>query len=206
MKQSARQQRRDAIEAAAYDLLDQGGYEGLSMQGLARAAKASNETLYRWYGDKTGLFRALVDRNAEGIKAALSQHIDTGADPLVGLSRIGPELLGMLVGRRAIALNRAAAADATGTLGEALGTAGRDAVAPLLGQVFAAAAQSGQLSGAPAEMAEVYITNLVGDWQVRRVTRAMAEPDAKAITDRANAALARIRALYPGDRSGGAVE
>ena len=28
------------------------------MQAIAQAAHASNETLYRWYGDKTGLPRA----------------------------------------------------------------------------------------------------------------------------------------------------
>ena len=52
MRDDKKQQRRRQIEAAAYDLLVQYGYDGTSMLAVAKAAKASNETMYRWYGDK----------------------------------------------------------------------------------------------------------------------------------------------------------
>ena len=56
----ARQRREAAIHAAAYALLAEHGYGGTSMLRVARAARASNETLYRWYGGKDGLFTAMV--------------------------------------------------------------------------------------------------------------------------------------------------
>ncbi|MCP4433742.1 MAG: TetR/AcrR family transcriptional regulator, partial [Gammaproteobacteria bacterium] len=49
---SARQYR---IEEATYELLAESGYHACSMLSIAKRAKASNETLYRWYGDKVGL-------------------------------------------------------------------------------------------------------------------------------------------------------
>ncbi len=51
-------------------MLDAKGYAGASMLAIARQAKASNETLYNWYGDKNGLFRALVVRNAGEVRIA----------------------------------------------------------------------------------------------------------------------------------------
>ncbi|WP_237352646.1 TetR family transcriptional regulator [Rhizobium leguminosarum] len=41
------------------------------MLDIAKAAKASNETLYRWYGDKNGLFQTMVESNARATKTAL---------------------------------------------------------------------------------------------------------------------------------------
>ncbi len=76
MRKSARAERARQIEETAYALLDQHGLEGLSIQALAKAARASNETLYRWYGDKTGLFKALVVRNAEEVRTLLEQGLE----------------------------------------------------------------------------------------------------------------------------------
>ncbi len=48
-----REDRQDAIAAAAYRLLEQHGFAATTMQAIAREARASMETFYRWYGDKT---------------------------------------------------------------------------------------------------------------------------------------------------------
>ena len=56
MARSKRDIREEEIEAAAYRLLEERGFAGTGMQAIAQAAHASNETLYRWYGDKTGLY------------------------------------------------------------------------------------------------------------------------------------------------------
>lgn len=196
MKEDRRKARRDAIEAAAYALLEQDGYDGLSMQGLARAAKASNETLYRWYGDKTGLYEALVARNAETIRDRIQSLLEQGHDPIKTLGAAGPALLTMLLGRQAIALNRAAAADSSGVLGAALAKYGRGTVAPLFEQAVGNAINSGALRGASRDLTEFYLANLIGDLQVRRVTRAMPMPDLDLITDRADTALSRLVSLY----------
>lgn len=197
MRRDAREKRADEIEAAAYGVLEAKGYEGLSMLAVAKAAKASNETLYRWYGDKQGLFEALIARNTGLVRAAL-EEAQGGGDAMAALARVGPVLLEMLLGPRAVALNRAAAADGSGKLGRALGRAGRDTVGAWIGAVMTRALNEGALGGAEAgEIAEVWFALLIGDMQVRRVTGAIEMPDRAAIAARAAAAMDRLQRLYP---------
>ena len=196
MRDEARTKRAEEIEAAAYRLLDERGYDGLSMQALAKAAKASNETLYRWYGDKLGLFSALIAGNTATVGAVLEAA--GGRDAVAVLEEVGPKLLSMLLGPRAVALNRAAAADGSGTLGRALGEAGRGTVGPWIAGVMAQAVEEGGLGGgAPAEMAETWFALLIGDLQIRRVTGAMDALSDAEVAHRAEVALARLKAMFP---------
>lgn len=181
--------RRVQIENAAYALLDEKGYAGTSMQAIARAAKASNETLYNWYGDKKGLMAALIARNTGTVRDALSDVAQV--DPLERLGLIGPVLLTMVLGARAVALNRAAAADVSGDLGRALSAGGRDTVGPMIAQIIA----QSPLHGDPQVLTQLYLTLLVGDLQIRRVTGAMDVPDAAFITTRADNALKTLKRL-----------
>lgn len=196
MRDDKRAARAEEIETAAYGVLEAKGYEGLSMLAVARAAKASNETLYRWYGDKVGLFEALIARNTETVRAALEAA--RGADAIEELRQVGPVLLRMLLGPRAVALNRAAAADASGVLGRALGRTGRETVGPWIARVMQDGIAAGLLSGGDArEMAETYFGLLIGDSQIRRVTGALDEPGASEIAARSEVALARFRRVFP---------
>ena len=79
MKEENRLKRQGEIEQAAYALLREDGYGNISMLKVAKRAKASNETLYRWYGDKLGLFGALVAKNAEEAKRLLDAALQRKA-------------------------------------------------------------------------------------------------------------------------------
>ena len=195
MRDDKKADRAGQIEAAAYAILEEKGFAGLSVQAVAKRARASNETIYKWYGDKTGLFEALIRRNSGLVEAAIgASHRQTAADRL---AEIGPVLLTMLLGPRAIALNRAAASDPTGTLGRALAREGRETIAPRVVALMQDAVHEGSLEGAQQEIAETWFSLLIGDLQVRRVTGALSEPRADYITARAATALARLRQLYP---------
>lgn len=190
--------RNAQILDAAFQMLEERGFSGLSMQAVARAARASNETLYNWYGDKTGLFRQLIAQNT----AALRNRLDALPDqpPLDRLAAFGPLLLTMLLGPRAIALNKAAAADDSGTLGPALAAAGRDTVKPWVEEVMARAVACGQLQDAPPDtLAETYLTLLIGDLQIRRVTGAIAPLSEAQIATRAGRAIALLEKIFPPD-------
>lgn len=189
MEDNSKDLRRQQIEDAAYRMLGDKGYAGTSMQGIARAAKASNETLYRWYGDKKGLMAALIARNTDTVRAALTGLAD--ADPLTRLGLIGPTLLAMVLGPRAVALNRAAAADPSGDLGRALSQGGRETVGPLIAALIA----DSPLRGDPAALTHLYLTLLVGDLQIRRVTGAMPPPDQAFCDRRAAEALDHLKRL-----------
>jgi AcrR family transcriptional regulator len=204
MRDENRSLRQDQIERAAYAVLDEKGYAGASMLAIARAAKASNETLYNWYGDKTGLFAALVRRNAAEVKALLQDQIAAGGDALDTLARVGPVLLQLVTSDRAVALNRAAAADPTGELGRVLAAEGRETVAPLIAHVITQGRTQGRLVFDDLAVAcEIWLGLLIGDIQIRRVVGRMPQPGPETLAARADAAqrnFLRLFAVAPPDQ------
>ncbi len=111
MRDERRAERESQILDAAFGELLERGYRATTMLAIARRAAASKETLYAWYGDKQGLFAALVQSNAASIETMLRAALAKEADPPETLRRLGPLLLSLLLGERAVAINRAAAAD-----------------------------------------------------------------------------------------------
>ena len=200
MRDENRSIRQDQIERAAYAVLEDKGYAGTSMLAIARAAKASNETLYNWYGDKTGLFSALVRRNAAEVKAMLEDQIAAGGDAVETLARVGPVLLHLVTSDRAVALNRAAAADPTGELGRTIAAEGRETVAPLITQVMEQGRAQGRLAFDDLAMAcETWLGLLIGDLQIRRVVGRLPQPGPEARAARAEAALRSFLVLFAAD-------
>ena len=196
MRDENKATRQEKIEQAAYAVLEAKGYAGASMLAIAKAAKASNETLYNWYGDKTGLFKALVLRNAEQVKQQLDEGLDGNARPLELLQALGPRLLALLVSPRAVLLNRAAAADPTGELGAVISERGRETVATLIGKVMERArSEGGLVFDSTEEAVGLYLNLLVGDLQIRRVIGRAPPMEEAAITQRANQAFAHFMKL-----------
>lgn len=191
--------RRQAIEDAAYEVLLEQGYKAASILAIAKRAKASNETLYRWYGNKQGLFAALVERNAEAARTFLDKALAEDRSPLTVLETLGPALLALVTSERAVVLNRAAAGDVhdTGTLGQALAKGGREALMPRIATLLARAEKAGELHvGDPDEAADIYISLLLGDVQIRRATGALNGLSATDIENRAARALKLLRVIY----------
>ncbi|MES0872062.1 transcriptional regulator, TetR family [Pseudovibrio denitrificans] len=201
MRDEKKTARQKQIAEAAYDVLAEKGYAGASMLSIAKKAKASNETLYRWYGNKQGLFRDLVAQNAELVAEQLEEELAKAEHSLQVLEVVGERLLAMLLSPRAVALNRAAAADAevSGELGQALAEAGRDRVFPLLVQLLEKLKAEDYLAfDHVGEAAELYVALLVGDMQIRRVTGVLAEPSAEDVQRRSRRAAERFIGIYAG--------
>ncbi|MEL6793637.1 MAG: TetR/AcrR family transcriptional regulator [Pseudomonadota bacterium] len=194
-------ERKTRIEAAAYEVLAEKGYKSTTMLAVAKRARASNETLYKWYGSKPALFAELVKANAAEVRERL-EAAASGA-PLDRLRAAAPILLLMVTGDRAIALNRAAAADCaeTGTLGASIATHGREAVAPLIRAALEEARRDGALAfDDPAEATGDFINLLIGDLQIRRAIGA-APPLTEAQAHlRAEVAMVKFLRLYAAPR------
>ncbi len=197
MQSEAKTKREAQIAAAAYAVIEEKGYAGASMLSIAKKAKASNETLYNWYGDKLGLFKSLISRNTDEVRAVLEKTVQEEVPPLKVLEIISPILLNMLLGERAIALNRAASADPTGKLGETLAEAGRNTVLPLIGKLLKAAKKDGLINYERLpDVLNTYSSLLVGDLQIRRATGALPPLKDKEIQKRAQLAMAQFMKLY----------
>lgn len=85
--------RRAAFLKAAHEVFMESGYEASSMAEIVRRAGGSLSTLYLQFGDKEGLFQAVVDERVSFLTAksglALHSHL-----PLEeGLQQIGESLL-----------------------------------------------------------------------------------------------------------------
>ncbi|WP_166417396.1 TetR/AcrR family transcriptional regulator [Cochlodiniinecator piscidefendens] len=187
MKDETKKNRHEAIRDAAYTILSEKGYDGASMLSIAKAAKASNETLYRWYGNKRGLFERLVRDNTIEIERILNSAITTQDAPVQTLEKFAPVFLAMILGERAILLNRAAAADPTGELGAAISAGGREVIQPLIENIIQAVARD--KGGNAKQLTTWFLGLLVGDLQIKRVIGVMPLPSQKEIDERAQSAL-----------------
>ena len=188
------EERRIQIETAAFGLLSLKGYKATSMLEVAKRAKASNETLYKWYGNKQGLFLSMLERNAEASRKAIEESLTNEAPLSEVLDGFGPLLLQTLTGQRTIVLTRAAAGDVhdTGTLGRTIAQAGRQTIVPLLAKVIE---RSGQTTFGHEEAAEVYLDLLVGDAQMQRVigvAGVLSEKEAQRRSDRARTLFLKL--------------
>ncbi|CAH1654825.1 TetR/AcrR family transcriptional regulator [Hyphomicrobiales bacterium] len=196
MREESKAERQRHIEDVAYRLTRDRGYGSVSMLTIATEARASNQTLYRWYGSKRGLFKAMVERNARATAEALNAAIEDRADAIATLESIAPILLSMLLSEGAILLNRAAAADETGELGATINLAGRSAVLPLIETVIARGMATGRLNAPSARIAaDWFLGLLVGDQQIRRVIRTLEQPAQADVGSRAANAVLAFRKL-----------
>lgn len=201
MKPETRDARREQIMDAAVELLTEQGYRDASMLAVARRASASKETLYAWFGDKRGLYEAVIRRNAETVRAALAPNLVGGAPVQDALRSFGAALFGMLTSESAVAVNRAAIAEARSdpSLAETLARLGRDATLPAFVGYLEARAADGALDlDAPDVAAEAFLGLLLGDIQLRRLLGVAPAPSAAEIEARAKRAVELFMALYAG--------
>ena len=173
----AKRIRRLAIFDAAYSLLAEKGYKGTSMLAVARAAGASNETMYNWFGSKQGLMAAMIEENAHSASGILNDFLSSKnsklqSEPIRLLETFGDMLLELFTSEKTIALARAAAADVAegGNLGDLINIHGRKQIMPQLISVVTLAQKVGIFrQHDPSEIAEIYYSLLLSDIQVRRV-------------------------------------
>lgn len=195
--------RRDEILDAAFSVLAERGYRGASTREIAERARASKETLYSWFGDKRGLFEELIRRQAEGVGEALSASLERDAeDPAVVLRAFAVELLRLLLGERAVVINRAAISEAAAdlTFARILAAGGRSSIVPKLESYLEGQRARGRLDFGPfgdaSATAEALIGLTVGDRQVRRLLGTLPMPEPEQIDAHAERAVAGFLKLF----------
>lgn len=190
MRAERKDKRKLEIEKAALEVVRKRGYEGASMLNIAKAAKASNETLYRWYGDKQQLFLEIVKAEAATTNRALDEALAAPTPPDDILRQVGILLLGVLMGARSVALNRAAASDTSGKLGAAISEGGRAQVFPKIVRLMARLTDAGLISPPSDDQAALWFSYLlIGDLQTRRVIGTLPQPSRAKIEAHVDAAL-----------------
>jgi AcrR family transcriptional regulator len=198
-------ERREEILEVALCVLAERGYRGASMREIAVRAQASKETLYAWFGNKRGLFEELVRWQAERADVVIAPNLEKrDGDPSDVLWGFALELQRLLLGDRAVVINRAAISEATSdpTFARILATQGRDSVVPKLGRYLEVQRERGRLDFEDAGRAvDVLIGLTIGDQQVRRLLGVLRLPELEQIEAHAERAVRDFLTLFGHERS-----
>jgi AcrR family transcriptional regulator len=193
-------ERREEILNVALSVLAERGYRGASMLQIARRAQASKETLYAWFGDKRGLFEELVRWQAERVDAVITPNLERdGDEPSEVLRGFALELQRLLLGERAVVINRAAISEAASdpTFACILATQGRGSVVLKLERYLEEQRERGHLEFEEAEAAIDAIIGLaIGDQQVRRLLGVLPMPETEQMEARAERAARMFLMLF----------
>jgi AcrR family transcriptional regulator len=201
-------ERREEILGVALSVLAERGYRGASMREIAERAQASKETLYAWFGNKKGLFEELVRWQAARVDAVIAPNLERETDdPSEVLRAFALELQRLLLGERAVVINRAAISEASSdpTFAEVLAAQGRNNVVPKLARYLEVQRERGRLEFEEAGTAiDALIGLAIGDQQVRRLLGVLPMPGPEQIEARAERAVQGFLELFdPSPRSGG---
>jgi len=190
-----REARRTEILDAALETLVGHRYEDVTMLDVARRAGASKETLYRWFGDRDGLFAELIERNAAAVTSTVQDALSADAEPRTSLTTFASRLLRLLTGPKSVALNRAAMGSPD--LAHVLLDSGRHTVGPLVGRYLLSLRERGIVTFDDSEQAfSVLYGLIVRDTQIR-VLLGESPPDPGTIDATAAAAVDHFLALHP---------
>jgi AcrR family transcriptional regulator len=107
---SALAEHESELLAAARDLFIARGFEGTSIETIARRARVSPKTIYARYGGKSGLFTASLTDMIEFFSSPLEQTL-CGDDPEATLLTFARQLLVVTLSPVAIGIQRAVIAE-----------------------------------------------------------------------------------------------
>lgn len=193
-KASEERQRHEAVIKAAFEELVEKGYEKTTMLGIAKRAKASKETLYAWFGNKEGLFAALIKYQAQTTVARLSGVVTANEKPQETLVSFANGFLKLLLGEPSVSLNRAAMASPE--LATVLLKHGRYTAGPIIEGYLAELSKKNYLNiDNVAESFQVLYGLIIQDLQIR-VLLGEDPPDNNARQHHAELAIEKFLSLY----------
>ncbi|MGW4369738.1 TetR/AcrR family transcriptional regulator [Nocardia takedensis] len=82
-------QREQQLLDVAEALFTEHGYEGVTLEDIARTAGVSRPIVYQHHGSKDGIFLACVRRAREQFEHSIVTGVDTGANDMVSAIRAG---------------------------------------------------------------------------------------------------------------------
>jgi AcrR family transcriptional regulator len=106
------EERHERLRRRAADLFLERGYDGVSIDELIRDVGGSKASVYHFYGDKDGLFTAVMDDLVEDLLVPLEQLDLEGLTLADGLKSFATTLLSILLQPRHLAFQRLLVAEA----------------------------------------------------------------------------------------------
>jgi len=110
---SVGENRRKAMIEAAYSLfIEKGEYASVSVDDIIRVSKGSKSSLYKFFGNKEGILKAVVESLADEMLRQISVEFPSGGTPREALNRIGMVLVDLALSDNAINQHRHAVSHA----------------------------------------------------------------------------------------------
>jgi len=190
--------RRDEMLCAAFEVFHEKGFAGATMLAIAQRAKASKETLYSWFGNKSGLFEALILWRMERLGESL-QMAQEVSSPLEGLRVFSRHFVTMLLLPSTIAVQRIAIGEvgANPHLGKILAEAGKQASQQTAVVWLEQLKQTGIISYDDADqVAETYLSVLLGQWNYTMLLGQMPPPSDDEIEARVELAISMLMKVW----------
>lgn len=193
------QRQREVLDAVLALMVEEG--DGLSTAQVARKARCSKESLYRWFGDRDGLLRATVQWQASRVKPGGFHGDDPDEKSLrKSLQDFAETWLRVVTSQTSIALNRVAishAGSGKSNLGRIVLANGRFAIGERLKPVLEAGREAGLLQFEDTEEAFRCFFGLVArDVQLRVLLGDELRLSAEQISRDAKSAAERFLMIY----------
>jgi len=109
---TAGEKRRKAMIEAAYSLFIEKGYASVSVDDVIRVSKGSKSSLYKFFGSKEGILKAVVESLADDMLRQINVEFPSGRNPREALNRIGMVLVDLALSENAINQHRHAVSHA----------------------------------------------------------------------------------------------
>jgi TetR/AcrR family transcriptional repressor of mexJK operon len=167
--------RRQLITRAAGELFIARGYAGVSMEDVLAAVGGSKATLYRYFTDKSALFRASVEALCDEWSQPLHTFTPGNENLAETLVALGEHFAGVVLTPEAIALHRLVTSEAVRIpgLGEVFAEHGPNAGHAVLGRCLQQACDDGLIKVEdPVRAAEQLYQAMLGHAQMRLLTDA----------------------------------
>lgn len=172
-------EKREGILATATEMFLEEGYAGVSVDAIIARIGGSKRTVYAYFGDKDGLFAAIIARLCEQIVNPLT-HMDLRCKPLPeALRTIAETFLEVILAPRTIAMHRLIVAEALRApeAARAFFDAAPGAAYGCLREYFGWAEKAGIVQAGDAQTrAVLFLDALTGDFQLRCLLGLMGIP------------------------------
>jgi len=106
------EKRRRAMIEAAYSLFMEKGYASVSVDDIIRVSKGSKSSLYKFFGDKEGILKAVVESLAEEFLREIHLEFPSAKTPREALNRVGMVFANLALSDKAINQHRHAVSHA----------------------------------------------------------------------------------------------
>lgn len=189
--------RRNALIDAAHKLFLERGYGQVSVNDIVAEAGGSLSTLYRHFGNKEGLFQAMIERRSHHLYDALSAESVDELPVEEALQRLGVTLLAKVTDCETLGIYREVVSEnpRQPEIGRIFYDAGPGRVRQALAGYLERQMQAERLPTAdPMELAGIFLGSILGELHLIQLLQLQSPPSRAAIESR----VSRCVALFVG--------